>query len=37
MVPAGAVQQLMEGVAVIAVPLIVNVSCGKQWGTMQRM
>ena len=34
---AGAVQQLMQGVAALAVPLTVNVSCGQQWGTLHRM
>ena len=34
---AGAVQQMMEGVAALAVPLTVNVSCGQQWGTLHQM
>ena len=34
---AGAVQQIMESVATLTVPLTVNVSCGQRWGAMQRM
>lgn len=34
---AGAVQQIMEGVACLKVPLTVNVSYGQRWGAMQRM
>ena len=34
---AGALQQIMEGVACLKVPLTVNVSYGQRWGAMQRM